>query len=275
MSDLISVITPAYNARECIRAAVESVLGQTYTAWEMIIVADDDQDYQQILGTHNIVDRRLRFYSTGQRQSGPNFSRNIGLDAAHGNYIATLDADDIYYPDRLQQLLNGAQETGLSLGNVVTASGTDFEKKAEALTMAPGHFFFENYKKCLVPLVFFFNRDLIRSGWDVDVTRGSDTLFNLRAMEEAGYAIYMDNAVYEYRIHNQSLCHMPGSEVAFADAYRHALTRLESDGLGFRDAGFRQKVIGMLLEKEAINAEFAEAVQNGYGGNYQDFVAKR
>ena len=274
MSDLISIITPAYNAKSFICNAVESVLNQTHSHWELLIVSDDGVDYQQHLRTHNIQDDRIRFFSTNARQSGPNVGRNVGLSAAKGNWIAPLDADDIYYPTRLEKLLRAAQATGLALDNVWVTSGKDYTEKELVLDVAPGQFGFTEFERSLVPLLLLFRKDLISRGWDEDVIRGADTLFNLRALEKAGYAVLVDEALHEYRVHNASMCHAPGSDQLFIEAYQHTLARLLSDGLGFETDSFRNKVIHMIAEKERINSEFNQAIEQGYTGNYQEFVAE-
>jgi glycosyltransferase involved in cell wall biosynthesis len=86
---LVSIITPAYKAQETLSWAVESVITQSYANWEMLIVNDDGTDYEGTLKANGIRDQRLRFITTGKIKSGPNRSRNIALEAAKGEFIAT------------------------------------------------------------------------------------------------------------------------------------------------------------------------------------------
>lgn len=102
---LFSVLIPAYNAAAFVRQAVESVLGQTERDLEVIVVDDGSTD-----GTAEIVDsiahsdERVRLIRNKENE-GAAFSRNVAIDAACGQWIALLDADDWYDHDRLKILL--------------------------------------------------------------------------------------------------------------------------------------------------------------------------
>ncbi|WP_086932942.1 glycosyltransferase family 2 protein [Agarilytica rhodophyticola] len=271
MTDLVSIITPAYRAQSMIGEAVTSVLKQTHPHWQMFIIADDDTDYKKILREQNIVDERIHFLRTAAVQSGPNVARNVGLAQAEGDWIAPLDADDVYYPERLEKLIRAAQPTGLALDNVkIVGEGISSRTVLDAKPDQP--FDFQAFKNSLVPLLLLFHKRHVHQGWDEDIIRGADTMFNLRALESAGYAGFIAEPYHEYRVHNQSMCHAEGSEDLFHRAYKHTLERLKSDGLGFQDPEFRQQVIAMIEEKRRINAAFDEAVKQGFKGNYQSFV---
>ncbi len=94
----VSVITPVYNGERYLRAALDSLLAQTYPDWELVIVDDGSTD-----GTPDILasysDRRI--VKLRQPNSGEAAARNAGLANAHGEYIAFLDADDLYLPTAL------------------------------------------------------------------------------------------------------------------------------------------------------------------------------
>ncbi len=274
MADLVSIITPAFRAESMLCHAVRSVLAQAHQQWEMLIVADDGCDYRAILRDHHIADDRLRFFATSKPQSGPNIARNIALAAARGDWIAPLDADDVFYPQRLTRLLDAARRSGLALDNF-TLVGEHLDARMVVDEPYPRRFGFGDFEKSLAPLLFLFHRRHIHFPWDEDVARGADTLFNLRALESAGGADFVAEPLHEYRVHGASMCHADGAAEIFVDAYRHTLCRLKADGMGFRTAEFRRQVIAMLEEKQRINSAFASALQKGYGGNYQSFVRER
>ena len=102
MSPLVSIIMPAYNAEEHISEAICSLLSQTFKAWEVIITDDCSQDntckiVQQFANNDNrIILNELKV------NSGAANARNSSLKLARGRYIAYLDADDIWYPDKLK-----------------------------------------------------------------------------------------------------------------------------------------------------------------------------
>ena len=275
MAELISIITPAFQAEAFIYRCVSSVLAQTYVDWEMLIVADDRVDYQALLRKRGIYDPRVRFLSSKKYQSGPNAARNIALQAARGQWIAPLDADDIFYRERLEHLYRAAQETGLSLDNGYVVQENQSANPQLIFEAALSHqFSFANFRQSRIPLLFLFYRGLIVQGWDVDVERGSDTLFNLRALEAAGYARFVARPLHEYWVHGQSVCHCPCAAEKFDLAYLYAIGRLNSDGLGFHSSQYREQVAELLREKMQINRLFESALRKGFTGNYQQFIAK-
>lgn len=106
---MISVVIPAFNSERCISRAIESVLSQTFSDYEIIVVDDGSTD-----GTADIVKKfgdRVRYIY--QQNAGPARARNAGLKIASGQWIAFLDADDEWLPDKLRQqveLLDGNRD---------------------------------------------------------------------------------------------------------------------------------------------------------------------
>lgn len=103
MSVMVSVIIPAYNAQKYIYRSINSVLQQTYQLFELIIVDDYSTDNTNDIVTqlsHN--NRKIKFIQN-QRKKGPSGARNTGLLRAEGQYIAFLDADDMWHPEHLRK----------------------------------------------------------------------------------------------------------------------------------------------------------------------------
>ncbi|HLN95647.1 MAG TPA: glycosyltransferase [Flavobacterium sp.] len=111
---LVSVITPAYNSERFLADAIRSVQSQTHPDWEMVVVDDASSD-----NTPNIArafaeqDRRVRFIRLENNQ-GAGAARQTALDAAKGRYIAFLDADDVWKPQKLERQLAFMNEHGQS-----------------------------------------------------------------------------------------------------------------------------------------------------------------
>src|SRR5471030_2083098 len=96
----ITVLMPAYNAEKYIGAAIASVLAQTYTDFELVIVNDGSTDgTQAVINTFD--DERI--ITINQPNSGVAVALNTGLKYARGTYIARFDADDVCYPHRLEK----------------------------------------------------------------------------------------------------------------------------------------------------------------------------
>jgi glycosyltransferase involved in cell wall biosynthesis len=97
-SGLVSIMMPAYNAAPYIGKAIESVLAQSYTNWELIIVNDGSTDNTAEVAAR-YTDPRIRLLH--QSNAGEAVARNRALDESHGEYVAFLDADDLFLPDHL------------------------------------------------------------------------------------------------------------------------------------------------------------------------------
>ena len=102
---MISVITPTYNRAEYLGNSIESVLSQTYSDFELIIVDDNPIESEARKKTEEVIkkysDSRLRYIKNPMNLGGA-AARNRGIDEAKGEYIAFLDDDDMYLPDRLE-----------------------------------------------------------------------------------------------------------------------------------------------------------------------------
>lgn len=103
----ISVIIPAYNCEKTIKLTIESVLNQTFTDFELIVINDGSQDSTLDI-VSQIQDSRIKVFSF--ENAGGNVSRNRGLHRAVGNFVSFLDADDIWTSDKLASQLQALQD---------------------------------------------------------------------------------------------------------------------------------------------------------------------
>ena len=104
MSDLVSIIMPSFNTANYIVDSIKSVLGQTYTFWELIIVDDCSSDNTENVIKPFLVDKRIRFYKNDTNQ-GAAFCRNKALVESKGKWIAFLDSDDLWSNKKLEKQL--------------------------------------------------------------------------------------------------------------------------------------------------------------------------
>lgn len=105
MTDLgfVSIITPTYNCARFISETIECVQAQTYKNWEMIIVDDcSTDDTKEIIGQYQKDDPRIQYYCL-PKNSGAAEARNEALRRANGKWIAFLDSDDLWIPDKLEK----------------------------------------------------------------------------------------------------------------------------------------------------------------------------
>jgi glycosyltransferase involved in cell wall biosynthesis len=108
MPPVISVIMPVFNCREYLPEAVDSILQQTFTDFELICV-DDGSDDGSLAYLKEIKDERVRIYNTERPQSGAGNARNVGIDLAQGKYLVWMDGDDVSMPNRLQLLFDAME----------------------------------------------------------------------------------------------------------------------------------------------------------------------
>ena len=101
----ISVILPVYNSQKFIKKAIESVLDQTFSDFELIIVNDGSTDSTLDI-IRDFKDKRIRLLN--QSNQGPGAARNNALEMADGDYVMFLDSDDWYSPDALETAYNEA-----------------------------------------------------------------------------------------------------------------------------------------------------------------------
>lgn len=111
MEELISVIMPSYNTASYIAETVQSVLAQTYQNWELIIVDDCSTDDTDEVIKPFLADGRIRYFKN-EKNSGAAVSRNRALREAKGKWIAFLDSDDLWLPEKLEKQIAFMEENG-------------------------------------------------------------------------------------------------------------------------------------------------------------------
>ena len=134
----MSIIVPCHNGARFLAEALDSALAQTHPAVEVIVVDDGSiDDTPSVLGRYAGRVRVLR-----QRNRGPSAARNAALDVARGDYVAFLDADDRFPPDKLEKQLavfEADPELDVVYGHVTEFLSPDLDQDARALLRAPEH----------------------------------------------------------------------------------------------------------------------------------------
>lgn len=103
---LVSIITPSYNCAHFIGKTIESVKSQTYNNWELLVVDDCSTDNSRdVIKKYSVEDRRIRLIVL-DKNSGAGVARNVAIEAAKGRFIAFLDSDDRWFPDKLEKQLD-------------------------------------------------------------------------------------------------------------------------------------------------------------------------
>lgn len=110
---LISVIVPVYNSEEYLHRCIDSILSQTHTDFELLLINDGSTDSSGIIcDEYAVKDSRIRVFH--KSNGGVSSARNLGLDHAKGKYISFIDSDDVVYPNYLSVLFQNIDKCDLS-----------------------------------------------------------------------------------------------------------------------------------------------------------------
>lgn len=113
MKDMVSIIMPSYNTASYIEETIQSVLNQSYPDWELIIVDDCSTDNTEEIVEPFLCDARIRFLKNDMN-GGAAVSRNKALKEAKGKWIAFLDSDDLWLPEKLEKQIGFMKMNGYS-----------------------------------------------------------------------------------------------------------------------------------------------------------------
>lgn len=207
MSDLVSVIIPAYNQGHFLAEAVDSVLAQTYTEVEVIVVDDGSTD-NTVDVAQAYTDPRVRYVY--KENGGLSSARNEGLRHAQGAYIAYLDSDDCFLPDKLTILLGAIArepELGFVAGQTIPVDehGNHVGKLFD--TPLPS-----NLKELLLGNPLHVGSVLVRRSWQDQVGFFDETLRSyedwdmwLRLAQAGCRMLYVPLPVSLYRFHTAQM----------------------------------------------------------------------
>lgn len=130
----VSVIIPAYNAQKYIAATLDSVVAQSFRDFEVLVIDDCSTDSTaERVQAYCAQDSRVRLITLPQNRGAPAGPRNIGVREAHGEWVAFLDADDIWHPGKLECQVSALQATGAQF---CSTRMVDFQDERE-LRLAP------------------------------------------------------------------------------------------------------------------------------------------
>jgi glycosyltransferase involved in cell wall biosynthesis len=201
-SPLVSVIVPLYNGAAFLTEAIESIWQQTYHPVEIIIVDDGSTDS----GPQIIKDFGNRVQSIRQNNSGPAAARNVGLQMAHGEIIAFLDADDLWPPDKLSiqmQCLVDNPHIEMVMGQIQVIELPDATRREHRFnidqeTAVNLHLGGALFKASVFDKVGLFDESM-RYSEDVD-------LF-MRIREHNIPIAIVENVTLHYRLHEHNMTH--------------------------------------------------------------------
>ena len=164
MDNLVSIITPCYNAGSNLSHTIESVISQTYQNWEMIIVDDcSSDDSWEIIKKYASIDSRIRPYRLEKPSGSPARPRNVGLENSCGDYVAFLDADDVWLCDKLSSQMEFVASTGSEfVYSDYEKINFDGKRRNRIIKMPDKTTFWDILESCSIPcLTVMIKRDVI------------------------------------------------------------------------------------------------------------------
>lgn len=205
--ELVSIITPSFNSEKFIAGTIQSVQNQTYQNWEMIIVDDCSTDKTVSIAEYIANnDNRITVYKL-DKNSGTGIARNTGLEKASGKYIAFLDADDLWKPNKLEIQINFLRNNNLpftfSFYDCINEQGIELNKRVEApRNLAYRQLFFCNYVGNLTGIydANYFGKIAISS-----IRKRQDWMLWLTILKKVKSAKPIPESLAFYRIRENSI----------------------------------------------------------------------
>lgn len=205
----VSVICPVYNCAAYIKDCIDSLLAQTMQDFEVLLIDDHGQDESIEVAKKHLEGRSDKFlFLQTPKNSGPGIARNVGIDAAKGEYIAFIDSDDQWKPTFLERLLEVGEDKDLAYCQLQYSDGSvrrnpvleadDFSGKKKNWFLLR----FVTFSVCFLYRKSF----LIENNLKFPCERNSeDTNFLTRSLLLAQNLACVDVPLYIYNVHSGSL----------------------------------------------------------------------
>lgn len=205
MNSLVTVVIPAYNASEYIGETIESVLQQSFTDFELLVINDGSTDNTaEVVRSYSQKDSRVTLLS--QVNQGVSVARNTGIQQAKGEFVAFLDSDDLWLPNKLDlhvQHLSANPQLGMSFGRVefISFDGkpTGQLSNPHISNITPKDLYEEN--PAITPSNAVIRRDVLEQigGFDRDLSGYADAELFLRVSCYGWQVEGIDRVLVYYR----------------------------------------------------------------------------
>ena len=210
---LVSIITPTYNSSKYLSETIDSVLKQSHTNWEWIIIDDCSNDgTQQIIIEASKLDSRIRYLSTRKNTGGPATPRNIGLDNASGEFICFLDSDDVWLPDKIKIQLEQINENdGICSNYNVIDSQSKYQKTVNNklkkiildLFLGKETILYFNYVNINTAMIR--NTGIQKFDQSSNLIAIEDYIFWINYLKKGHKIKLLKNVLVNYRVHNEAI----------------------------------------------------------------------
>ena len=209
---IVSIVIPVYNQEKYLKQTLDSVLKQTYSTWECILINDGSSDDSvNIINKYASQDNRFIFINSENK--GVSNARNLGLQQAKGDYILFLDGDDLIHPEKLQRAISNFQKNeDLSIiFNTTnyfqgTIENTLYPLKIEAELLNFSDLVLYWGEKIIIPIhSAILKKSLFEDiSFDCELTAQEDWLVWLRLFQKKPKVLVLDAVLSYYRKHHES-----------------------------------------------------------------------
>ena len=205
--ELVSIVMPAYNCSAYIGETIDSVLKQSYPYWELIVVDDCSSDNtKEIVSEYVERDSRIRYFLLDKR-SGVVAARTKATDEARGKYIAFLDSDDLWHPEKLKKQISFMQDNGYAF------TCTSYEKvneKGESLGKIIHSVPMADYNRVLLdcPIgnsTVIYDTEKLGKCRGPNIKRRNDYALWLRILHREPYVYGLSDVLMKYRVRAGSI----------------------------------------------------------------------
>jgi glycosyltransferase involved in cell wall biosynthesis len=261
----VSVIIAALDAQDTLGAAIDSVLCQGFSDFEIVIAPDEPADYSAFAGR----DTRIRVLEGVPRPTGPGTARNRALAAAQGSWIALLDADDLWSQGYLGALMHAAAPAGAAFGRTTVLQENDRELRSIPPQDYRGPTNFQVFARAFGSFHGIARRTPERRWYDLFA---EDVLFDMETLALAGgEAPYVPEAVYTLRPRARSATRSASFIENIAVHYEKIIGMI-AEGRTMIGSAHRTEAVAVFESWAAMNASFLKASAAIPGLRYQNYI---
>ena len=235
MDNLISIIVPVYNVEKFLEHCINSVINQTYTNWELILINDGSQDSSpEICNQYALLNEKIKVIH--KSNGGLSSARNAGIEVAHGDYITFLDSDDFWHPDYLKTLLSYSVKHNADIVQCnflrVNSDFSGVKERSLICKLYDNHSVFVQEAANIIVWAKLYKRSL----WDnIRIPEGKineDDFTTWKLYYKSNVIVVITSPLYFYRINPLSIMSKQKKELRldFTEAYNERILFFKSNG---------------------------------------------
>ena len=262
---MVSVIIPVYNAASRIDRCIKSILNQSYRDIEVIIINDGSKDNSlEVCRKYEEIDKRVHVYD--QKNTGVSMTRNRGIEFAKGEFIQFVDSDDYIEPDMVKTFVNAMQDVDIDMAvcgiykkfdNIVTSIKPSYKGKIAVTEIKDKYADIFEDAVLMSPVNKMYRKSVITEGFNKELSRGEDFIFNMRFLLGADSIYFIDKCFYNYVESQGSLIKQ------YKDDTGYVAEKIYTEAVDF------SKKIGVYnSSKEFLSKNYVETVFYGLSDMY-------